>query len=652
MVVTMAANLTGPIPIASPLSSSLTDDDYPLIGETLGLWRLIRGIGRGGMGEVYEAEYDFIHLLTLQVPVHERPLVRQELADLPRSEQATLASDMLGNQMGEMDRFAIKVCTARVGTAAHKRFLQEAEWAKKLGSHPYIVSVHNIHAGNAGESEEDVSKLPINKGPHSDVAYMVMDLAARRYNVAKSSIKDAVHVVRCVAAALDHAHSAGIIHRDLKPENILGDEHHPLLTDFGIAKEVDQGLGLTRTGQIIGTLDYMSPEQATDAKHVDLRTDVYSLGVVLYEFATGGCLPYYHLTDRESCLAGIRSERTEPRWPRQYVPGFPRSLEWIILRAMAHRPEERYQSMSDFIADLDRYSRGAWIPFIGRVHPRRLFNYAKKSHPYWLYGIPAAIVLTLVVWFGIWLANVNNADLNALKEGMKRLNAAEIMITNPPKKQQMLDKEEVAIVEKLRRILAENPDSYNSYRDDFVETIENINRNRFLRVVFEGKYLDSSRERLEVATGKGDNWSTVEIAGRPGLQINANERWNLRPYGTGHIYTYFSGTVLPGFRMEVSEHDQPSHRLWIEYQNSKITAYFREDEKQTQILDVKRVPADGFLMRCGLFASEDELLFIWPGGNKHFNQIGLNSGSPAQITFEVPKGVVVEQMYIGGKRPR
>ena len=111
--------------------------------------------------------------------------------------------------------------------------------------------------------------------------------------------------MRCIASALDYAHQCGVIHRDLKPENILGDVHNPQLTDFGIAKEIDHSLGLTRTGQIIGTLDYMSPEQATDAKNVDQSSDIYSLGVVLYEFATGGHLPYIHLAERETLLGGF-----------------------------------------------------------------------------------------------------------------------------------------------------------------------------------------------------------------------------------------------------------------------------------------------------------------------------------------------------------
>ena len=224
---------------------------------------------------------------------------------------------MLGKSLPPDARFAIKVCSARSGTAGHRRFIQEAELAQRLGDHPYIVTVHAIQAGSGTETamlSRDVRhlNLPVERGPHADVAFMVMDLAVRDYSHDRMSIRSAVHVVRCIALALDHAHQAGVVHRDLKPENILGSKHHPLLTDFGIAKELDQSLGLTRTGQIIGTLDYMSPEQATDAKNVDHRSDIYSLGVVLYEFATGGHLPYIHLAEREAALGAIRSERAEP----------------------------------------------------------------------------------------------------------------------------------------------------------------------------------------------------------------------------------------------------------------------------------------------------------------------------------------------------
>ena len=168
---------------------------------------------------------------------------------------------MIGSPLPPDARFAVKVCSARAGTAGHRRFIQEAELAKRLGDHPYVVTVHAIHEGQDGSST-----LPIDGGKHRDVPFMVMDLAKREYDHTKLNISQAVHVIRCIATALDHAHEHGVVHRDLKPENFLGSINSPLLTDFGIAKEVDHTLGLTRTGQIIGTLDYMSPEQATDAK--------------------------------------------------------------------------------------------------------------------------------------------------------------------------------------------------------------------------------------------------------------------------------------------------------------------------------------------------------------------------------------------------
>ena len=652
MFIVMAANLTGPIPNASPLSSSIIDDDYPLVGETLGIWRLLRGLGRGGMGEVYEAEYDFIHLLGLQYPEKERLLVRQELEQLPRSEQARLASELLGSQMDEDAHFAIKVCTARVGTSAHKRFLQEAEWAKNLGDHPYIVTVHSIYAGSE-EAESDVTSLPLNRGKHSDVAYMVMELAVRRYSATRMSIKDAVHVIRCVATALDHAHANGIVHRDLKPENILGDTQTPLLTDFGIAKEVDHGTGLTRTGQIIGTLDYMSPEQATDAKHVDLRTDIYSLGVVLYEFASGGCLPYYHLSEREDCLAAIRSSRTEPRWPRQYVPGFPKSLEWIILKAMAHKPDERYQSMTDFIADLDKYSRGAFISFVGRVHPRRLFYYVKVNHPGWLWGVPAALALLLIIWGGLVFKDSMDDTKNGLREGLNRLEDIHKEFSDQTVKRQLIHSDDLLMVQNMTETFQQHLDKYPDLQEKFETILSDIKTKRRLSIRFTGDKVSLARDRLKAATANdGGKWVLIDEVGRSGLLVTADEEWNMSPFGQGFVYNYFQGLVYPGFTMHITEAERPTHRVWLKHEGTQVKLYFQQDEMQPQVLFTKQVRNGPFVMRCALFVSDQELIFYWPGVKKRFEQMCLRSGSPVRIRYEVPKQSVVDQMHVGFEKPR
>ena len=261
-----------------------------------------------------------------------------------------------------------------------------------------------MHWINGDDGPEGVlQKLALDRGKHRDLAFMVMDLEKSTFDRYHLTIGESVHITRCIATALDHAHGQGVIHRDLKPENILGSIDHPYLTDFGIAKEIDASEGLTRTGQIIGTLDYMSPEQATDAKNVDHRSDIYSLGVVLYEFATQGKLPYEHKQDRESCLTAIRNEGYLPHWPREHRPGFPVHLERIILRAMGFRREDRYQTMNEFIADLDRFTRGEKIGWYGRIPAQVMARAQMRFHPRVVLGTVAGGLLMVLILAGVFI---------------------------------------------------------------------------------------------------------------------------------------------------------------------------------------------------------------------------------------------------------
>jgi tetratricopeptide (TPR) repeat protein len=154
------------------------------------------------------------------------------------------------------------------------------------------------------------------------------------------------------AEALEHAHSVGIVHRDIKPANLMIDASGKLwITDFGLARTAADA-GLTMTGDVVGTLRYMSPEQAL-AKHglVDHRTDVYSLGVTLYELLTG--TPAVGGTDREQILNAITLD--EPRPLRALAAGIPVDLETIVLKAMAREPNERYSTAREFADDLRRF---------------------------------------------------------------------------------------------------------------------------------------------------------------------------------------------------------------------------------------------------------------------------------------------------------
>ncbi|MEO0321813.1 MAG: serine/threonine-protein kinase [Myxococcota bacterium] len=167
-----------------------------------------------------------------------------------------------------------------------------------------------------------------------------------------------VHIAKQLCQALGAAHEAGIVHRDLKPDNIYlirrgGDSNFVKVLDFGIAKVGGSSSKLTRAGQVFGTPHYMSPEQCSGSG-VDHRTDVYALGIILYEMCTGA-VPF----DADN-LMGILTKHLyeQPVPPRQVVPELPEDLEAVILKAMAKQVEHRYQNMGELYEDLLRVEQG------------------------------------------------------------------------------------------------------------------------------------------------------------------------------------------------------------------------------------------------------------------------------------------------------
>jgi|GEM_PF-869714 len=253
-------------------------------------YKLLKTLGRGGMATVYLAEQKIL----------ER-------------------------------RIALKVMSRSLAQdpAFGKRFVREAKIVSQL-VHPNIVNVHDV-------------------GNYKGLYYLSMqyvdgkDLKAMRGSL---SVQQKLQAVRDIAKALDYAGGKGYVHRDIKPENILLDsnDNRAILTDFGIAKAVNNDIAMTQTGTAIGTPHYMSPEQAKGLE-VDHRADIYSLGVVFYLLLTGA-LPY----DAESAVAIGIKHITEP------VPLLPPALsqlQHIIDKMMAKRVVERYQSASDVVFALD-----------------------------------------------------------------------------------------------------------------------------------------------------------------------------------------------------------------------------------------------------------------------------------------------------------
>ncbi|MEM1416432.1 MAG: protein kinase [Myxococcota bacterium] len=167
-----------------------------------------------------------------------------------------------------------------------------------------------------------------------------------------------VHIAKQLCQALGAAHDAGIVHRDLKPDNIYlirrgGDSNFVKVLDFGIAKVGGSSSKLTRAGQVFGTPHYMSPEQCSGSG-VDHRTDVYALGIILYEMCTGA-VPY----DADNLMGILTKHLYEPPVPpRQVVPSLPEDLEAVILKAIAKSADARYQSMLELLEDLQRVEQG------------------------------------------------------------------------------------------------------------------------------------------------------------------------------------------------------------------------------------------------------------------------------------------------------
>jgi tRNA A-37 threonylcarbamoyl transferase component Bud32 len=216
-----------------------------------------------------------------------------------------------------------------------ERFLQEARSAARL-DHPGIVAVHDF--GQARNHLYIVMELI----PGANLRQMLQDLQGSRHWII---LPEAIQLVRQVCLAVDYAHKQGVLHRDIKPDNIMlkpaqrrGLPYQPILTDLGLAKLAEGGL-LTAGGTSLGTPAYMSPEQAL-GKETDARSDVYSLGILLYELAVGR-LPFRVKTITEA----IRAHTKEPPPPpRSIRPDLPEPVQRVILRALEKEPANRFRN--------------------------------------------------------------------------------------------------------------------------------------------------------------------------------------------------------------------------------------------------------------------------------------------------------------------
>jgi len=217
-----------------------------------------------------------------------------------------------------------------------RRFSQEARLIAQL-EHPHILPVHDF-----GESDgyTYLAMRLVEGGSLSDLLK----------NHGKLELDKINRIITQVGEALDYAHKKNVIHRDAKPGNILIDEFkNCLLTDFGIAKIIETTSNLTHTGGILGTPTYVSPEQGS-GKPIDSRSDIYSLGVMLYHMIVGD-VPY----KADTPMGVIYKHIHDPLpLPRKQVPELPESVERVVLKALAKNPDDRYSTVSELVKDLQR----------------------------------------------------------------------------------------------------------------------------------------------------------------------------------------------------------------------------------------------------------------------------------------------------------
>ena len=361
---------------------------------SFGEFEIVREIGRGGMGIVYEA--------------HQPSLNR---------------------------RVALKVLSvgADFSKNAIFRFQREAEAAARL-HHTNIVPIHTTGVENhipyyamelvkgpsldfvlnqlrgdstpadARSADADSSEKPITDRSKDDVETAIIS-REETYNEASSSLgsgrdyfDNIARMISEVADALDHAHDEGVIHRDIKPSNLLlGPDGRVQINDFGLARIVEQP-SVTGTGELMGSPRYMSPEQISDEKKVDHRTDIYALGVTLYELITlkqafGG-------NERERVFSDILN--TEPKSPRKIDNRIPLDLQTICQKAMEKDANRRYQSAAAFAADLRHFVNRRSI-MAKRVGPLgRGLRWCKRNRSLASVSVLLVATLCLVVSAAVW----------------------------------------------------------------------------------------------------------------------------------------------------------------------------------------------------------------------------------------------------------
>lgn len=328
------------------------------VGHTLGPYQVLEKIGHGGMAEVYRGFHPALNRF--------------------------VAIKLLGQSLEADPNFA-------------KRFQREAQAITVL-DHPNIVQIFDFGVLPTDSDGDDIHYLVME---YIDGRDLRAEMAGRRSSTEPFTSDEVLDIMAQVAEALDYAHQCGVVHRDIKPGNILvTHEGRVVLTDFGLAMLRDRPSQATM-GKSFGTPEYIAPEQAIDSRAASPQSDIYSLGVVLYEMVTGR-LPF---EDESPLSLALKHINENPTPPRRYAPDLPEAVELVILQALAKEPSDRFVTARAMVDALKYAWNGPLLLPIGAASrpARSLHNLSQTigdriaSFSGWQKGLLAIGLLVLLL---------------------------------------------------------------------------------------------------------------------------------------------------------------------------------------------------------------------------------------------------------------
>jgi serine/threonine protein kinase/uncharacterized protein HemY len=403
-----------------PLSASAELADLPA-SANLGDFRIVCEIGRGGMGVVYEAEQLSLgRRVALKVLPFAATLDPKQLQRFKNEAQAAAGL----HHSNIVPVYAVG-CERGVHYYA-MQFIDGQTLTRLIGERRQLAGLEATETGRQGDKEtrRQGDKETRRQGD-KETGTSAVSLSPCLLVSSSGFFRTVAALGIQAALALEHAHQLGVVHRDVKPANLLVDVGGRLwVTDFGLA-HVQSQAGLTMTGDLVGTLRYMSPEQALARPViVDQRTDIYSLGATLYELLT--LEPAFPGRDRQELLRQIATE--DPRPPRRLDAAIPPDLETIVLKAMSKEPEGRYATAQDLADDLRRFLKDRPIKARKPGLSQRAARWARRHKAV---VVCAAIVL-IVTQLALAISSVliHLAQVNAVKQRDAARRAVDDMYTD------------------------------------------------------------------------------------------------------------------------------------------------------------------------------------------------------------------------------